>query len=313
MMKLIALLKSLILGSLFLVVPCSVNASMWVHQESIKKENNVYKKEFFIKEGTFPNGNKVKNLNQSKIYIRDMDDNIIEENIINGEIPFNMPLKGSYHIFVQNTYIENRVLHVRLSKIRTYNTNGDIKSSIVKEIRGRTVGSHYGKTPLKTIPFEIIMQKPIKNHHINCCLYSGDIARFQVYFKGKLQNNIPLTVTTQLGWTNSVLPLDDGIISFEIPRDKYVSIAVDKRYMESLLIEANYTTQEAGTYKGSNYSKINYSMTMPLTFHTSPLEYSAKLPAYLMVAGVMLIFALGAYYYRKRKQKFHKEIWFEED
>jgi hypothetical protein len=287
-----------------------LNASTWIDE---KLDKSYTKKEFSIKSGKFPTAQNIENIHNAKVYIMDMNYNVKDFNLTNAKIDFSAPYKGSYHIFLEHKYVKDNTLFIELSKLRTYNKYGDIKESLIKEVRGKSSASHYDMKPLKEIPFEIIIKKPIKNHHINCCLYSGDIARFQIYFKGKLQNNIPLTVSTQLGWTNSVLPLDDGIISFEIPRDKYISTTLDKRYKESLLIEANYTTKEVGIYNGNGYSKINYSMTMPLTFHTSPLEYSAKLPAYLIVAGVILIFTFGVYYYRKRKQKFHKEICFEEN
>jgi LPXTG-motif cell wall-anchored protein len=156
------------------------------------------------------------------------------------------------------------------------------------------------------------MLKPIKKHQINCCLWSGDIAQFKIYHKRILQKDIPLKIIMQTGWINEVVPSEDGIVSFEIPRTTYEKSSLDERYSEKMIIEANYTVDESGEYLGKQYSKIKYSMSMPLTFHSSPLEYSSQLSGFYVVIGVMLVFSLGIYYYRRKKKKEPKEIWFDE-
>lgn len=291
----------------FLSLPIIGYSAIWLQEDFFSKKNDL-----IVKRGEFPAGTDEKNISDTKIYIMDMEYKSQESNLTDSKIAFHPLEKGNYHIFLEHRFVKDGILFIEASKMRKYNQKGDIKESLLKEIRGKSILSHYGMEPFEKIPFEIIIEKPIKAHHINCCLYSGDIARFKVYLNGVLQKEIPLHVTTQYGWQKSVEPAEDGIISFEIPRDKYVDAAVNKRFMESLFIEAEYEVSQKGSYKDVPYSKIHYSMTLPLIFHTSPLEYSSKLPAYLTVIGVILVFAFGFYYSRKRKKRSYKEIWFEE-
>lgn len=279
---------------------------------AVLKKKIGYKK-LIIKDGNLQDAVQISDLNSSKVLVRDFDDSLANGNILDNFIEVATPNKGSYHIFFEQKNVENDVLNVVATTIRVYNKDANIQDSVLKEIRGKTVGSHYDKPPLKELDFEVVMLKSIKKHQINCCLWSGDIARFKIYYKGVLADKIPLKVFTQTGWNSLVKPDKDGLVSFEIPRTTYEKAQDSKRTSEKMIVEANYTVDESGEYLGKQYSKIKYSMTMPLTFSSSPLEYSSQLSGFYVVIGVMLVFSLGAYYYRKRKQKFHKEIWFEED
>ncbi len=280
-------------------------SSLWIESGSRGKEG------LFIKSGTFPKGRAASASAGAEAYAMDMEYHIETIDINGSEIVFEAPQTGKYYIYLLQRQIKNDTLHVTLSKTRTYSHTADLGSTLVKEIRGKSE-SHLGLKPAPGIPFEIIMHKPEKHHHINCCLYSGDTARFELYFEGALQREIPLHVTTQFGWSKRAEPDSEGIISFEIPRDHYEDTTVDKRFREKMLLEADYEVERNGTFEGLPYSKIRYSMSMPLTFYTAPLEYASKLPAFLTVIGVMLVFSLGAYYVRRRRRRDHKEIWFEE-
>lgn len=319
-MKLITNIKSTIYIVL-LFLPILLNASIWMEEKkydnanccSSGSEKKIGYKELIIKNGNLQDAVQISDLNASKVLVRDFDESLTNGNILDNFIEVATPNKGSYHIFFEQKNVENNALNIVSTTIRVYNKDANIKDSVLKEIRGRTVGSHYDKPPLKELDFEVVMLKPIRKHQINCCLWSGDIARFKIYYKGVLADKIPLKVFTQTGWNSFVQPGKDGVVSFEIPRTTYKKASDSKRTSEKMIVEANYTVDESGEYLGKEYSKVKYSMTMPLTFSSSPLEYSSQLSGFYVVIGVMLVFAFGAYYYRKRKQKFYKEIWFEED
>jgi hypothetical protein len=298
---------------LLLITSLFSNTSTWIQQKSKKDANGYYQKDFLLLEGTFPKGIILKQLHNPTLQLRHIDGEVFNREFINGKIPFNMPYKGSYHIFLQDTYVENDTLYINLYKTRIYNKDGDIQDAILKEIRGKTVGMHYGKEPFDNTAFEMIIQKPIKQHHINCCLYSGDILPIKLYLYQKQQNNIPIKVTTQKGWVNEIIPNKKGDISFEIPRNTYTDITKKKRLKETMLLEATKTIQKNGNFHGQPYSKVIYYTSIPLEFTTSPLEYSSKTAGFYVVIGVMLVFSLGLYYNRRKKKKTPKEIWFDEN
>ncbi|MDY0321778.1 MAG: LPXTG cell wall anchor domain-containing protein [Arcobacteraceae bacterium] len=303
-----------------LLFPIFLNASIWLEEnkdggESCcvgSSETKIGFKNIIVKQGVFKSSEKLNDLNNSKAWVRDFDDVVSKSKILKDTIEVATPQKGSYHIFFEKKDIENGILKVDATTTRIYNKDADIKKSIVKEIRGKTVGSHYDKPPFKELDFEIVMLQPIKKHQINCCLWSGDIAQFKIYYKGTLQKNIPLKAIMQTGWVNEVMPDKDGIVSFEIPRTNYEGIATGKKSSEKMIVEAIYDVNESGEYLETPYSKIKYSMSMPLTFSSSPLEYSSQLSGFYVVIGTTLVLSLGIYYYRRKKKKEPKEIWFDE-
>ena len=307
-----------ILVFLHILTPLRGEEIQWLEESKTKtccvsdaKETGV--KKFTIKSGTLENSQKVHDLENAKLYIRDMDNVVNERNITGNTIAFTPVYKGSYYLYLEQKFVKDDMLYINISSLRIYNKEGNITKAFFKEVRGKTNDSNYNYEPIPELPFQMIMERSIRKHHINCCLYSGDIARFKIYYKGILQKEIPLHVTTKYGWTNTLQSSNDGVISFEIPRDKYKDTFLDKRFTESMLVEADYIVHESGTYEDHNYSNVHYSMTLPLTFFTSPLEYTSELPAYFTVIGVMLLIAFGIYYSRKRKKRSHKEIWFEEN
>ena len=304
-----------------LLLPLFLQASIWLEEKKSDEgasccigtiEQKIGYKALILKNGDLQDAAQVSDLNLSKVLVRDFDDSLANGNILDNIIEVATPNKGSYHIFFEQKNVENSVLNVVATTIRVYNKDANIQDSVLKEIRGKTVGSHYDKPPLKELDFEVVMLKPIKKHQINCCLWSGDIAQFKIYYKGVLADKIPLKVFTQTRWNSFVKPGKDGLVSFEIPRTTYEKAHDSKRTSEKMIVEANYTVDESGEYLGEQYSKIKYSMSMPLTFSSSPLEYSSQLSGFYVVIGVMLVFSLGIYYYRRKKKKEPKEIWFDE-
>jgi LPXTG-motif cell wall-anchored protein len=312
--------KSTIFIVLFLILPNFLNASIWLEEKKnddascctgvIEKKLGI--KELIVKSGNFKKSQKFTDLNLSKVWIRNFDDEVSNGIIKDDFLEVATPNKESYHIFFEKKDIQDNLLKVDATTLRIYNKDANISESIGKEIRGRTVGSHYDKPPLKELDFEIVMLQPIKKHQINCCLWSGDIARFKIYYKGVLQKDIPLKVSMQTGWINEATPDKEGIISFEIPRTTYEGAKTNKRKSEKMIVEATYSVDESGEYLGNKYSKIQYSMSMPLTFSSSPLEYSSQLSGFYVVIGTTLVLSLGIYYYRRKKKKEPKEIWFDE-
>jgi hypothetical protein len=271
------------------------------------------RKEFVIKKGTLQENKKEHDFKNAVVYIRDIDHVVTEYNMTGEKISFTPVYKGGYRLYFEQKSVYDGVLHVNLSSLRVYNKEGNISQSLLKEIRGKTNDSHYDHEPLTQLPFELIMEKPIKKHHINCCLYSGDIVPFSIYYKGELQKDIPLRVSMESGWNNVVQPDAEGLVSFEIPRNTYAEIEKDKKHSEKMIVEASYDVNESGEYGGESYYSIHYVMTLPLSFAPSPLEYESRTLGFATAIGVMLVVSLGLYYNRRRKRKTPKEIYFDEE
>jgi hypothetical protein len=270
-------------------------------------------KELNIKTGSLQENEKLKNLDGAVLYVRDMDGNIEVRNLSGAKITFTPQYKGNYHLFFKRQEVVGGVLNVQLSSHRLYNKEGNLSCSWTKEIRGKTSDSRYLNEPVSQLPFQLIMEKPIHRHHVNCCLYVGDIIPLKAYYKGTFLKNTPIVAELESGWINTIRPGEDGTVMVEIPKSTYAEEKSDKKRSEKLLLSAVYDVNESGMYNGIPYRSVRYTMSIPLSFGDTPLEYESKTLAFATVIGVMLVFSLGLYYNRRRKRKSPKEIWFDEE
>ena len=270
-------------------------------------------KELSVKSGTLQENEKLKDLNGSVLYIRDMDGKIEEHNLSGSKITVTPQYKGNYHLFLKHQEVVDGVLNVQLSTHRLYNKEGNLSCSWTKEVRGKTSDSRYLSEPLPQLPFQLMMEKTIHKHHVNCCLYVGDIIPLKVYYKGELLKDVPVDVELESGWKNTIKPNNEGMMMVEIPKSTYEQEKGDKKRSEKLLVSATYDVNESGVYNGKSYTSVHYAMTIPLSFGDTPLEYESKTLAFATVIGVMLVFSLGFYYNRRRKRKTPKEIYFDEE
>lgn len=259
-------------------------------------------KSFYIVRGEYPNGTLREGTDtengDAAAYVVDMQGNIRDAHVNGSTIRFRAPLESHHWVFYQHRELRGDTLHVALAKYRFYNKYGDVGKSISKEIRGRTIDSKFGRPPVKAVPFEIILQRPLRQHHISCCLYSGDTVRLKVFHDQHPLPDAAVKVVTETGWSAVLHPGTDNLVSFEIPRNTYVDITKDKYHKEHMLIMADYTLNSAGSYQGRPYQRIHYSMTRLVDFGPSPLEWAAKMPAFLLVFAVMLVCGFGIFLYR---------------
>ncbi len=289
-----------------MLAPALASASIWLSQMEPGSDcctpSDSPDNTFYIVNGDYPNGAV---LTSSKAaaggttaYAVDPSGKVHTARIDGSTIRFHAPLQGHHWIFYQHRELRGDTLHISLAKYRFYNKYGEVEKSLLKEVRGRTIDSKYGRPPVKDAPFEIVLQKPIQEHHISCCTYSGDIVRLKVFLEQSPLQDVQIKVITSNGWSAEIHPDSDGVASFEIPRDKYFDITKDKYHKEYLLIQADYTIDVSGDFQGQPYRRIHYRMTRPLHFSPSPLEWAAKMPAFLLVFAVILIAGFGIFLYR---------------
>lgn len=286
--------------------PAQTSASIWLSQADPASgccaDADSPDKSFYIISGEYPRGTLHETTDAGKgnvvAYVVDMEGNIRDAHVDGSTIHFRAPLESHHWVFYQQRELRDDTLHVTLAKYRFYNKYGDVGKSISKEIRGRTIDSKYGRPPIKAVPFEITLQKPRSNHHISCCLYSGDTVRFKVFHDQQPLPDAAVKVVTETGWSATLHPGADNMVSFEIPRNTYVDITRDKYHKEHMLIMADYTLNAPGSFQGQPYQRIHYSMTRLVDFGPSPLEWAAKMPAFLLVFAVILVCGFGIFLYR---------------
>lgn len=297
--------------ALLVLWPTQASASMWISQtdpgSGCCPNADAPDRTFYIVSGEYPHGRLHTGADagngDAAAFVADMQGDIRNVPINGSTIRFRTPLEGHHWLFCQHRELRGDTLHVTLAKCRFYNKYGDVGESVLKEIRGRTIDSKYGRPPLKAVPFEIILQKPLSTHHIACCIYSGDTIRLKIFHDQQPLPDAAVQVITETGWSATLLPGTDNLVSFEIPRNTYIDITEDKYHKEQMLIMADYTLKAAGSFKGQPYQRIHYSMTRPVDFGPSPLEWAAKMPAFFLVFAVIFVCGFGIFLYRLRIKK----------
>ncbi len=291
---------------LLVLTPAVAGASIWLSQEEPSSgccpKSDSPDNTFYIVHGDYPNGSVYTSSDagagDATAYAVGPNGKVHAAHIDGNTVRFRAPLQGHHWVFYQHRELHDDTLQVSLAKYRFYNKYGEVEKSVFKEVRGRTIDSKYGRPPVKNAPFEIVLQKPIQEHHISCCIYSGDIVRLKVFLNQNPIHNASVKVITSSGWSTTLQPDSDGMASFEIPRDRYVDITKDRYHREYMLIQADYTADATGDFQGRPYRHIHYRMTQPIYFGPSPLEWAAKMPAFLLAFSVLLVSGFGIFLYR---------------
>ncbi|MEJ2407530.1 MAG: hypothetical protein P8171_25360 [Candidatus Thiodiazotropha sp.] len=112
-----------------------------------------------------------------------------------------------------------------------------------------------------------------------------------------------LRTLSDSGWRAEFEADEDGLASFEIPRYRYSDSGSRRRNKQYLLITADYQVEEPGTFQGKPYRQMHYRVSRPIDFRPSPLEWAAKLPAFLLLGGVILVTGFGVFLYRLRLRR----------
>lgn len=308
--RVIGSLKIAVLWGLILCSPLLM-ADLWItptptsggHGDAATSAEKV----LTIRRGRFPDGlgepTAKGAASETQAFLVDPEAQVTEAAVAGERIRFRAPLKGQHWVYLLQRRLDGETLEIELTKYRFYNRQGDVQASLLKEIRGRTNDSKYGRPPMAKVPFEIVLQKPEQDHHISCCLYSGDRVRLKFYLDQQGLTGTPAGIRSESGWQARFEPDDDGVVRFEIPRYRYSDSSERHGNKHYLLITAEKTVAAEGTFQGQPYRRIHYRTSQPIDYRPSPLEWAAKLPAFLLLGGVILVTGFGIFLYRLRVRR----------
>lgn len=262
---------------------------------------------FYLVTGSFPAGALLQHPGRVYADIRahlvDPTGTVTAAEMGDGRVRVKTPLKGHHWLFVVGRRVQDGVLHSEGAKFRFYNAEGSVEDSVLREIRGRTIDSKYGRAPVAAVPYELILQEPERDHHISCCLFSGDTIHLKVFRDGAPTAGDRVTVTTDTRWRLALRTGGEGAAAFEIPRPTYTDTTEERMKKLYMLLSAEHEEQAAGILGGSRYDRVHYSQTRPVMFHPSALEWAAKMPAFLTMVIVAVVFGFGVFLHRRRRRR----------
>lgn len=210
-----------------------------------------------------------------------------------------LPGIGFYDIYMAQQAVEGDSLIVQLPKVEVL-----WATCVAKDVDEEAVAK-----PIVNVesPLEIVREhKPDEGCFTR--LVSGDVVSFLVLSYGKPVADMPVTMVTQDGWSNTLHSDADGRVGFTLIRTYFPKWLEFKKYhVDNYLIYSEMEKDQAGTLDGHRYTRTKYVASLPGKYRPSPHDYRS----YAWGLGISLFVAvfggLGVYLYRRRRLKPYQE------
>ena len=248
-------------------------------------------------------------------YVRRPDGSVIEPELrlgVNPTVSFptpfgDGPVHGANNVYVVEQGVVNNVLVIRTAKWITmhhscgWGHDGKFDETLINP------------QSFDTIPFEIVVED-LWDPNFHARVTSGDQLRIRVLSFGKPVPGAKVTLTTDKGWSKTVVSDKDGVASVQLIRDYYPSSWTEfhRTHRGKFLVTARYDAEQQGTYKGKSYERISYVSTHPWKYSPSQRDYSSYSYGLLVGTLAMIVSGVGVYAYRERRKRPYKGIVFDE-
>ena len=318
------------------------------HGGLVKMENNVYHKQLWLRKGdSLAKSAYVEPLTNNPFYVMDTQQKAVTPNskkiANNTVITFAMPDEGFYNAYYTERTVSDDILHINTAKAEVLKHNcregHNYDRKLVKP-------NQWTETPLEIVRLRL----PAEDFHTR--IQSGNLIKFTVLYQGKPVSGAELTLETQHGWSKTTSTDANGIASFQIIQDNFVTeeqaednaetTAMDKkawankktakgekhaehqenkqaktsrynaRPMDNFLVTAEYRVPETGEFKGKAYQKAVYSISMTGSYTANHSVAQSKQQALMYASAGFLTLGVGATWYRRRRIKPFKEVSFDE-
>jgi len=259
--------------------------------------------------------NEHRRLADIKAYVRRPDGSVIEPELhlgVNPSLSFptpfgDGPVHGGNNVYVVEQGVDNNIFVIRTAKWITmhhscgWGHDGKFDETLINP------------QPLDSIPFEIVVDE-LWDPNFHARVTSGNRLRIRVLSFGLPVENARVTLTTDKGWSKSVVTEKDGVASVQMIRDYYPSSWTEfhRTHRGKFLVTAQYDADQQGTYKGKPYERISYVTTHPWKYSPSERDYSSYSYGLLVGTLVMTVSGVGVYAYRERRKRPYKGIVFDE-
>ncbi len=211
------------------------------------------------------------------------------------EAVFKMPDEGFYNLFMNNSFVENNILHSITAKKETLNHSCREGHDGVKE---KMFPNAYDVAPI-----DIIRERmPKERFHTH--VTSGDFVSYLILKSGKPLQNASVTLVTQKGWKKTLNTDEEGRVTYEMIRDYYpVWHEFKRRTRENFLLIVEYTQAQSGTLDGMAYDTIKYKATASGSYYPSTKDYQSYLYGLLIGLFAFCATLLAVYFHRKKRVK----------
>ncbi|MGE5476690.1 MAG: hypothetical protein ACM3Q1_08560 [Bacteroidales bacterium] len=143
-------------------------------------------------------------------------------------------------------------------------------------------------------------------------LVSGDEVMFIVTSFGKPLAGATVTLTTQQGWSKTVISGADGRASFTLIRDYYPSWDKFWRLNKQTFLITAEAQAGAGEWQGQPFQTARLRTTLAGKYSPSPTDYRSYAFGLGISLGVAVFLGTAIYLYRRRRVRPFREVRFDE-
>ena len=250
-----------------------------------------------------------------KAYVRRPDGSVIQPELrlgVNPSLSFptpfgDGPMHGANNVYVVEQGVDDSVFVVRTAKWITmhhscrWGHDGKFDETLINP------------QSLDTIPFEIVVDK-LWDTNFHARVTSGNQLRIRILSFGRPVQGAKVTLTTDKGWSKTVVSDKEGVASVQLIRDYYPPTWSEfhRTHRGRFLVTAQYDEDQQGVYKGKPYEHISYVATHPWKYSPSERDYSSYSYGLLIGILAMTVSGVGVYAYRERRKRPYKGIVFDE-
>lgn len=257
----------------------------------------------------------IRRLAQVQAYVRRPDGMVVEPQLhlgVNPGIAFPTPMgggpnHGAHNVYVVEKAVENKTLIVRTAQWITMHHNCGWGHDGKFDTRLTT------PQPIGTIPFEIVMNE-LWDPNFHASVTSGNELVVTVLSYGKPLAGAEVIISTENGWSKSVVTDNEGKAELQLIRDYYPVSWKDfhRDHRGKFLVTARYEAPQSGNYRNTSYERVSYISTLPWKYSPSTNDYMSYSYGLLVGTLSLTVSGVGVYAYRERRKKPYKRITFDE-
>lgn len=218
------------------------------------------------------------------------------------------PMHGPNNVYAMESHVEGETLVLRTAKWCALHHNcgwGHDHKFDVGRLAPRVCNQ---------VPFEIVVHG-LWDNNFHSRLMSGDTLKLDVLFRARPAAGAKVRVISEKGWSREVTTDDHGQATVQLIRDFYPDYwaLFNRNQLGELRIEARYAVEEAGSFDGHGYNRIEMVSTFPWYYAPARREYTSLAYGLLIATVAMAVSGLGIYVHRERRRRPRREIVFDEE
>ncbi len=282
------------------------------HGGTVSVRRGVYYKNLWLRLGATPQvaGYVSQVTSLSDVQLLDTEGNLSEIPIARDKehglynVEFPMPNEGFYNAYATHQWVNGSQREVQIAKAEVLKHSCREGHDNVQE-----------KMPPKfnaAIPLEIVRVRRTKENFHSLLGY-GDTTSFVVMRKGEPLPGAEVTLTSEQGWSRTMVANSEGRVSYTMIRDYFPPWSMfQKRKGQSYLVSTHLSVADGGKLDGKPYRNTVYRASYAGNYYPSPNDYESYAYGLSFGTAALVLSGIGIVLYRRRRNRPYREVRFDE-